>query len=99
MQFGQRSEKLDPDQFNLGLEDLEQAIAPAKPNRRRPIRRCAKPVRRSGGAGRGPLAEDLSRVEIVIEPEDTACPCCGGTMHVIGEIARSGSTSSPLNTR
>ena len=27
MQFGQRSEKLDPDQFNLGLEDLEQAIA------------------------------------------------------------------------
>jgi transposase len=27
MQFGQRSEKLDPDQFNLALEDLEQAIA------------------------------------------------------------------------
>ena len=27
MQFGRRSEKLDPDQFNLALEDLEQAIA------------------------------------------------------------------------
>ena len=48
MQFGRRSEKLDPDQFNLALEDLEQAVAaseaeqekadPARsisPNRRR----------------------------------------------------------------
>jgi transposase len=22
---------------------------------------------------------------VVIEPEDSACPCCGGAMHVIGE--------------
>jgi transposase len=27
MQFGRRSEKLDPDQFNLAFEDVEQAIA------------------------------------------------------------------------
>jgi transposase len=27
MQFGRRSEKLDPDQLALGLEDLEQAVA------------------------------------------------------------------------
>ena len=27
MQFGKRSEKLNPDQFNLALEDIEQAIA------------------------------------------------------------------------
>jgi hypothetical protein len=27
MQFGRRSERLDPDQFNLALEDLEQAVA------------------------------------------------------------------------
>ena len=27
MQFGQRSEKLDPDQLNLAFEDIEQAIA------------------------------------------------------------------------
>ena len=27
MQFGRRSEKLDTDQLNLGLEDLEQAVA------------------------------------------------------------------------
>ena len=30
MQFGQRSEKLDPDQLNLGLEDFEQAVAAAE---------------------------------------------------------------------
>src|SRR5712691_12972695 len=27
MQFGRKSEKLDEDQFQLGLEDIEQAIA------------------------------------------------------------------------
>ncbi len=27
MQFGRRSERLDPDQLNLALEDLEQAVA------------------------------------------------------------------------
>jgi hypothetical protein len=29
MQFGRRSEKLDPDQLNLALEDIEQAVAEA----------------------------------------------------------------------
>src|SRR3954451_2757949 len=28
--FGRRSEKLDPDQLQLGLEDLEQAVAAAE---------------------------------------------------------------------
>src|SRR6201999_2996579 len=36
-------------------------------------------------AGRGALPEHLPRVEIVVDPQDTACPCCGGAMHVIGE--------------
>jgi transposase len=85
MQFGQRSEKLDPDQFNLGLEDLEQAIAAGQAEQEKadPALRQARSEKRR--AGRGPLPEHLPRVEVVIEPEDTACPCCGGTMHVIGE--------------
>src|SRR3712207_1594591 len=29
-QFGRRSEKLDPDQLQLGLEDLEQTVAAAE---------------------------------------------------------------------
>jgi transposase len=70
MQFGRRSEKLDPDQLNLALEDLEQAIAESEAEQEK-----TDPA----------LPEHLPRVEIVVEPEDTACPWCGGAMHVIGE--------------
>jgi transposase len=85
MQFGRRSEKLDPDQFNLALEDLEQAVAATEAEQEK-----ADPGLRQGRsqkrrAGRGPLPGHLPRVEIVVEPEDSACPCCGGAMHVIGE--------------
>jgi hypothetical protein len=85
MQFGRRSEKLDPDQFNLALEDLEQAVAAGEAEQEKadPALRKARSEKRR--AGRGPLPEHLPRVEIVIAPEDTACPCCGGAMHVIGE--------------
>jgi transposase len=85
VQFGRRSEKLDPDQLNLALEDLEQAVALGEAEREKadPALRKARSEKRR--AGRGSLPEHLPRVEIVIEPEDTACPCCGGAMHVIGE--------------
>jgi hypothetical protein len=33
--FGRRSEKLDPDQLQLGLEDLEQTAAPPRRRRRK----------------------------------------------------------------
>ncbi len=85
MQFGKRSEKLDPDQLNLGLEDLEQALAAEEADQEKTdpaLRRSRAEKRR---AGRGSLPDHLRRIEIVIEPDDTACPCCGGAMHVIGE--------------
>jgi transposase len=41
-------------------------------------------LRREPGA-RKSLPAHLPRVEVVIEPETTSCPCCGKTMHVIGE--------------
>jgi len=34
---------------------------------------------------RGALPKHLPRIENVIEPTSTQCPCCGGAMHVIGE--------------
>ena len=34
MQFGRRSEKLDPDQLNLAFEDIEQAVAATEAARR-----------------------------------------------------------------
>ena len=78
MQFGRRSEKLDPDQFNLALEDLEQAVAETEAEQEKadPAFKRARAEKRR--AARGSLPEHLPRVEIVIDPEDTACPCCGG---------------------
>src|SRR3954465_3287380 len=70
-QFGRRSEKLDPDQLQLGLEDLEQtAAAPAaaqgaairSSNTPRPLR----PSRRNLGA----LPAHLPRVEVLVDVED-----------------------------
>jgi len=83
-QFGRRSEQLDPDQLQLALEEIEQAVAQAEAEieKRTAARmRAAKP--RSGE--RQSLPAHLPRVEVVITPEDTACPCCKGPMHVIGE--------------
>jgi transposase len=85
MQFGRRSERLDPDQFNLALEDLEQAIAETEAEQEKTdpaLKRARAEKRRTV---RGSLPEHLPRVEVVIEPEGTACPCCGGAMQVIGE--------------
>src|SRR4051794_10449419 len=80
--FGRRSERLEPDQLQLGLEDLEQAAAAQKA--------AARGGFPSGppGAGRrtrGPLPAPLPRVEVLVDVEYKSCPCCGGAMHVIGE--------------
>jgi transposase len=84
-QFGRSSEKLDPDQLQLALEDIEQAVAriEADEEKRDTALRTARTRQRA--ATRPSLPPHLPRVEIVIAPEDTACPCCRGTMHVIGE--------------
>jgi transposase len=85
MQFGRRSEKLDPDQFNLALEDLELAVAESEAEQEKADPALRKTRSEKRRAERGPLPEHLPRVEIIVEPEDTACPCCGSAMHVIGE--------------
>jgi transposase IS166 family protein len=54
MQFGRRSEKLDPDQLALALEISNRRLPKAKPNRRRRISRCA--TRAAGSGGRRRLA-------------------------------------------
>jgi transposase len=82
--FGRKSEKLDPDQFELALEDIETGISlieaekeasPAGPSTGR------KPPR---ATNRGSLPKHLPRIEVVIEPETTVCSC-GSDLHVIGE--------------
>ncbi|MDQ2804439.1 MAG: IS66 family transposase [Pseudomonadota bacterium] len=88
-QFGRRSEQLSVDQLQLGLEELEQAIAanqaaqdaaasaaglPRKPRPDQPSR------------NHGALPAHLPRYEVVIDVEDRDCPCCGGALHAIGEL-------------
>src|SRR3954453_16703237 len=84
--FGRRSEKLDPDQLQLGLEDLEQAAAAAEASQEAAARSSGAPrPPRSRRRNLGALPAHLPRVEVLVDVEDKACPCCGGAMHVIGE--------------
>ncbi len=82
--FGSKSEKADPDQFQLALEDLETAIAAvhaadeADPS---PIEPTAKKCR---SANRGALPKHLPRIEKVVEPDSLVCSC-GADLHCIGE--------------
>lgn len=88
-QFGQRSEKLPPDQLALGLEDQAIAMAEAETlvadgEAARDGRKRGRP-RREGDEARASLPPHLLRIEVVIPPQATACACCGGTLHQIGE--------------
>jgi transposase len=82
--FGRRSERLDPDQLQLELEEREIATAQAAAASQQDAMPQASPRRRRSGK-RLSLPAHLPRIEVVIEPEDTCCPCCHGAMHVIGE--------------
>jgi transposase len=84
-QFGRKSEKLDPDQLSLAMEETEQAIAETE--RAEPALDATPSASRTKprSVNRGALPAHLHREEIIIEPETTACPCCNGVMHVMGE--------------
>ncbi len=86
--YGKRSEKLTADERQLAFEELEGASAegeaqaaagdpspPRAPRKPRPARNL------------GHLPEHLERIEQVIEPESTLCPCGCGEMVRIGEHA------------
>src|SRR5918995_6694217 len=84
--FGRRSEKLDADQLQLGLEDLEQTVAAAEAAQEEAAARNGTPrppqVRQRN---LGALPAHLPRVEVLVDLADKTCPCCGGALHVIGE--------------
>ena len=75
--FGKRSEKLDPDQLLLALEDIEQAIAEreAHDDKKDAIAAKTRTEKRPGQSRRVTSSsaeggcDDCSR-------EDTNCPCC-----------------------
>jgi len=85
LQFGRKSERLPEEQLQLGLEDLEAAIAKGEAEAERcdPALRRERAARRR--ANRGNLPAHLPRIEVELAPQDTACPCCRAAMVVIGE--------------
>ncbi len=86
--FGARFGKLDPEQFNLPLEDVEIAqgvLEAAQEKARRALKGRPSDDTRTVNRNRGHLPVHLPRIERVIEPESTLCPCGCGEMTKIGE--------------
>ena len=83
MQFGRRSEKVQRqiEQLELRLEDLQAnqpAERPHPPTTSSDLASTGKPSRR-------PLPEHLPRETHTHEPQQQACPDCGGTLRKLGE--------------
>jgi transposase len=83
--FGRRAETLPEDQMLLGLEDVEQVAASgeAESDAVNAAERASRTAKRR--MNRGSLPKHLPRVEMVIDIDDYACPCCGKALHRIGE--------------
>jgi len=79
-QFGRRSERLDPDQLALALEDLDGDIARIQESRpgveKQPSERPSH---------RKPLPDHLPREDVLLDIGDAVCACCGGALHAMGE--------------
>jgi transposase len=83
--FGRRAETLPEDQMLLGLEEVEQVAASseAETEATNPAERAQRSAKRR--MNRGSLPAHLPRVEVVVDIDDHACPCCGNPLHRIGE--------------
>lgn len=86
--FGAKSEKLNPDQLQLALEEMEQAAAAATAAKEQDVEgedEKSKRKKKPRTPLRGALPSHLPREHVTVEPEDKRCPCCSGELHVIGE--------------
>ena len=77
-QFGRRSERLDPDQLALGLEDLDADIGRVVESRPIVVGTAEARPRRK------PLPDHLPREDLVLDVGGAVC-ACGGPLHSIGE--------------
>lgn len=82
-QFGQKSERLPEEQLLFAFEEIEATLAEnaAVAGKASPALRDNQAKRRREGRGRLPAQP---RVEVVLAPEATACPCCQGPLVEIG---------------
>jgi transposase len=84
MQFGRKSERLPTEQLQFAFEEIEASIAANEAEAERRSAELRRKRAEQRRAGRGRLPAHLPRVEQVLAPEDTLCPCCRGEMTVIG---------------
>ena len=83
-QFGRRSERLDPGQLHLGLEELDADIGRAE------SRQTPQPTPDSNTEHRRPrlaFPDHLPRDEITLDADCSTCSICGGPLHEIGVTA------------
>jgi transposase len=85
LQFGRRSERLPEAQLQLGLEDIEAAIAKIEAEAEQHDSALGRERAVARRANRGKLPAHLPRIEVELAPQDTSCPCCQAAMVVIGE--------------
>jgi transposase len=83
--FGRKSERITADQLSLALEELETSLAKAETEDEKADPALKTQRTRKRRASRNESLDHLPHEEVVIEPESTVCPCCGGELHVIGE--------------
>lgn len=86
--FGRKSEKINANQLHLAFEELETALAEVEAAKAAAdAKRADTSTKAKPAANRniGHLPADLPRIEQVIEPDTTQCPCGCGEMKKIGE--------------
>src|SRR5580698_3390979 len=95
--FGRRSEKVDADQLQFLLSGNEPSIVADAANENAAADGTGKdtkagapdkPARPRPNRNRGMLPVHLPRVDVVIDVESKICPCCGGSLHKIGETVK-----------
>ncbi|WP_408094388.1 IS66 family transposase [Rhodoplanes sp. SY1] len=89
--FGRRSERQDQGQLELMLAATAAAPVAANENTPATSDKAAAgtaSAQRQPRRNRGRLPLELPRIEVVIDIEDKTCPCCGGTLHKIGESVK-----------
>ena len=90
MIFGKRSERLAvvaAEQLALELDDVASDTMPAPAaSDDQSTPKAAGVARKKPSRNIGGLPKHLPRCEQVLEPEITACPCCQGRLHKIGEV-------------
>ncbi|WP_316235434.1 MULTISPECIES: IS66 family transposase [unclassified Bradyrhizobium] len=79
MQFGRSSERIDPDQLALGLEDLDRDIGRVEEAQPKVTQEAKPPPRRRA------LPDHLPREDVLLDVQDRVCGCRGGALHLIGQ--------------